>query len=138
MNRMTQNLFNAAYLTIFLHGARRIMRKIRPISFEDAYTYLGNLKKKPGVKLYAVQAGGIAFHIANAPSSIAKCVCGNLADLFRVCRGNGWQKICDEDNLEHRDRIVANSDITKLIPAEFQKFFPKMAQTLKKVYGDPL
>jgi hypothetical protein len=38
MNKFKEHIFNASYLAIFLYGMRRIVRRIRPISFDDAYS----------------------------------------------------------------------------------------------------
>lgn len=129
---LKQHLFNASYLAIFLYGTRRIMRKIRPISFDDAYSYLHMLTKKAGSHIFLVHKDGTYYHVANAPDRCLHEVTGAIASHMGALRC--WTKVTAEQ--VSATRIVWNVPITTLLPPEAHCRIPKFAQAMKHAYGE--
>lgn len=136
MTALEKHIFNASYLAIFLYGTRRIIRKIRPISFDDAYSYLRNLPKKPGEKIFLIHRDGTLYHVANAPAAKANEVVGAFAQFMRGL--NTWNRVVWGDQYGKNHRIVWNTPITSLLPPEAHNRIPKMAQGIKKAIGGDL
>ena len=137
MNKFKEHIFNASYLAIFLYGMRRIVRRIRPISFDDEYSLVAGLIKRQGDPIFLVHRDGTYYHVANAPEKYNRDVVGAIASAFGNLRHNQWSKVVAHTNEnEHLDKVVWNTPLTKLLPPEMQNRIPVLAQNLKKAYGE--
>ena len=136
MTSLQKNIFNAFYASIFLYSARRIFKKIRPISFDDAYSYLKTLPGHKGdTKLLLVSQDGMAYHVATVPRKYAMKVNSELADAMRGIRGWKSSYVLDP-NEKSLWPIHSNVSIVQLIPPEWADRIPKAANAIKKVMGE--
>lgn len=137
MNKFKEHIFNASYLAIFLYGMRRIVRRIRPISFDDAYSLVAGLVKRQGDPIFLVHKDGTYYHVANATEKYNRDVVGAIANTVGNLRHNQWSKVVARTNENERlDKVVWNTPLTKLLPPEMQNRIPILAQNLKKAYGE--
>lgn len=137
MTKLTEHIFNASYLAIFLYGMRRIMHRIRPISLEDAYSLVNGLIKRPGEPIFLVHRDGTYYHVANAPISKSPDVVMCIANSLGNSKRNQWAKVAAQHNVSITTvNVVWNTPLTKLIPTEMQNRIPILAQNLKKAYGE--
>ncbi len=137
MNNFKEHIFNASYLAIFLYGMRRIVRRIRPISFDDAYSLVAGLIKRQGDPIFLVHKDGTYYHVANAPTKYNRDVVGAIATAFATRRNNQWARVVAQPNEDTvNGRVVWNIPLTKFLPPEMQNRIPVLAQNLKKAYGE--
>jgi hypothetical protein len=139
MNHFKEHIFNASYLAIFLYGVRRIVRRIRPISFTDAYDFIEGLLKRPGVPVYLVHKDGTYYHVANSPAGHPRDVSDAIASAFGGnVSSRCWSRVTvQKEPLDPRKvKIVENTPITKLLPPEMYCRIPSLARSLKKAYGE--
>lgn len=135
------HIFNASYLAIFLYGARRICRKVRPISFDDAYSFISGLVKKPGRPIYLVDRQGTYYHVANATDKCAKEILSAIAGLMGGVQSGvngGWKNVTASGITGMNVNVVKNLPLTALIPPEYHNRIPKFAQALKHAYRESL
>lgn len=137
MNKFKEHIFNASYLAIFLYGMRRIVRRIRPISFDDAYSLVAGLIKRQGDPIFLVHKDGTYYHVANAPAKYNRDVVGAIATAFATRRNHQWARVVAQTHEETvNERVVWNIPLTKFLPPEMQNRIPVLAQNLKKAYGE--
>ena len=137
MNKFKEHIFNASYLAIFLYGMRRIMYRIRPISFDDAYELVNGLVKRPGEPLFLVHMDGTHYHIANVPENKCTDIIACIASVFKSTKSRQWTKVTAMHRIpDNTDKVVWNMPLTRLLPPELQNRIPTMAQTLRRIYGD--
>ena len=137
MNNFKEHIFNASYLAIFLYGMRRIVRRIHPISFSDAYSLVSGLVKRQGKPIFLVHKDGTYYHVANAPEKYHRDVVDAIAGVFGNLRHNQWAKVVAHVNEnEHLGKVVWNTPLTKLLPPEMHNRIPVLANNLRKIYGD--
>lgn len=131
------HMFNAMYLSIFLYGARRIFRKIRPITMDDANDYLLRLPSKNGdVKVFLVHRDGTYYHVATTTrGSQTEDAMSVLADIMSGVRG--WKRIASADaGNPPSENVVWNVPMTKLLPPEKHRLIPMLANRLRQAYRE--
>lgn len=138
MTKFQEHIYNASYLAIFLYGMRRIVRRIRPISFDDAYDLVAGLINRPGEHIFLVNNDGTYYHVANAPEKYLQDVVGCIANSVSSIKSirNQWRKVLANTSGEKLNKVVWNTPLTRILPPEFHNRIPVIAQNLKKAYGE--
>ena len=142
-HNLSTHMFNASYIAIALYGARRILRKINPITFDGAMNYLNILTKKTGDGVYLGHENGSAFLVAYIPENFTPSTSSNIRGAIAASMSNikGWRRVMTENELERlgyrKENIVSTPmSITKFIPPEYACRIPTLALALKRLYGD--